>query len=807
MPDSAWQDLRYGVRQLLSHPGFTITVVLTLALGIGINTSIFSVLNALMLRPLPVPDSANLVSIYRGNARPCSYADYVDLNHETSTFTGLAADATNEAALDIGGRSEVILTEMVSPNYAAVLELRATLGRWFTPDDRDFPAVISYRIWQTRLAGNPRVIGTSVHLDSRWYTIIGVAPQDFQGMALPILTDVWVPLPAYAQHNEFAASLVTKRSAGTVLMFGRLKPNIAGAQAQGELNTLDVPLWRDSPHADSRFAPLRLERARGTTDPGTRRMVLPLLLLLSLVVVLVLLIACANIANLLFARSVSRQGEICIRLALGANRARICRQLLLESLLLGLLGSSVGLAAAFGMNRLFESALAAAPVPEALGTHLSLDGRVLIFVLAAAVATTFLFGLLPALQSSKPDLLPMLKGTAPLNDIRRFTLTNISMVLQVALSVTLLISAGLFLRALSSASHIDPGFDSRQLLSARLYVAKSELGEAAARVLYRQALVRARSLPGVRSVTLSYDSPTIATSECVIPSEPETKPMEANTNIVGSAYFSTLGIPLLRGRDFSPTDSSSAPPVAIVSETLARKYWPGNDAIGRRIRIGPGCEQGRGDVASIVGVAKDAQYATIDTSLQPFVFLPWEQRFAGYVSLVARTDGNPLTVASLLRHELHSLDNRLRIYDIDVIAYQIDQSLWRTRWEASLFGALGGLALVIAAVGLYGVIAFTTRQRTREFGIRLALGATSGDVFRLVLSESLTLVLVGLGLGAVSSFALARLLRGFLFGLSPADTFTYTLTGALWVAVALLAASRPGARATHIDPAVTLRDE
>lgn len=807
-----WQDLKYGLRQLWSNPGFAFIAVLTLALGMGANTSIFSVLDALILRPLAVPNSGGLYEIYRGNGRPCSYPDFVDFQQRANLFSGLAADITTESALDVGDSSQVILAEGVSYDYAAILGVRPAVGRWFAVEDKhagDFPAVISYRTWQNRFGGDPHVIGKRVRLESQWYTVVGVAPQGFQGMALPVLTDIWVPLVRYAQHNQFAARIMKDRQGNKVLMFGRLKPAAAPSQAVAQLNTVDVQLRREYPRPHVREMALRLERARGTSNPTYGRLVTQLLMLLTAIVALVLLIACANVANLLLARGVSRRREVAVRLAIGAGRGRICRQMLVESLLLSLFGAVAGLGAAYASNRVLESGLASAPSPISLGVTLSLDRRVFAFVLIISVVTTFLFGLVPSLQASKPDLIYALKGREPLSRNRRLTLRNASAVIQVALSLALLIMAGLFIRALRKASSADPGFDAGRLVSARLYVAKPEFSQVTGMALYRRVLDHVRALPGVQNVTLSYASPMLVMSECVVREGAGAFPQSitAGANIVGPAYFSTFGIPLVRGRDFTSGDNSSAPSVAIVNETLARRYWPRQDPIGARIRFGDGCGNGQGTIAEIVGVAKDAQYASAGSTVQPYIFYPFEQHFVGYVALVLKAKYDPAALALALRKELRGVDSRLRIYAIDTLSAEMDKSLWQARWEASLLSMFGALALVIASVGLYGGIAFVARQRMREFGIRIALGAQRRDVLRLVTSDALMIALFGVGIGILVSLALTNLFRGFLYGLSPSDPATYIGAGLLWVAVSLIASCVPAYRATKVGPSVSLREE
>jgi predicted permease len=806
------QDLKYGSRQLWSRPAFSAAAIVTLALGVGVNTSIFSMLNALMLRPLAVSDSAGLFEVLRGDNRPCSYPDFLDFQQRTHTLALLAADTTTESALDVGDTSKVILLEAVSLNYAAMLDIRPELGRWFSTGDEhtgQFPAVISYETWQSRFAADPHVLGKQVRVESQWYTVIGVAPHSFQGMAMPVTTGVWVPLVTYAQHNEFGASTLHDRFTHRVMMFARIKPGFTPAAARADLNSVAVQLRREFPGPETRELPLRLEVARGTSDPGYRRMAVPVLILLSAVVGFVLLISCANVANLLLSRGVPRRREIATRLAVGASRVRICRQLLLESFLLSLMGAGAGLAGALWSNRILERGISSAPSPIVLGMHLSLDGRVLGFVLAAAIVITFLFGLFPALQASKADVITAIKGNEMLANNRRFSLRNVSVVAQVALSLMLLISAGLFLRALESARSINPGFDSRRLLAARLYLAKPEFNADAGLVLYRRIVEHTRILPEVANATLSYASPELTMSDCVAPGQPAAtaQSTSAGANIVGTEYFSTFGIPLIRGREFTPSDNTTAPRVVIVNQSLAQRYWPGTDPTGKRVRFGTGCESGQGTVAEIVGVAKDAQYASLDMRAKPYIFYPLAQRYVGYVALIIRTKPNAGTLAPVLRKELDAVDSRLRIYEIDTLPNQMERALWQTRWEVSLLGSFGTIALLIASVGLYGVIAFVVNRRTREFGIRIALGAHKLDVVRLVTGDALTLTLVGIGLGLLLSLASTNLLRGFLYGLSPADPATYAAVALLWIAVSLIASCVPAYRATTVDPAVALREE
>ncbi len=818
-PDAIRQDLKYGARQLGRNPGFTVAAVITLALGIGINTSIFSVLNALLLRPLPGANTAGLVSVYRGGSHPCSYPDFLDFQERNTAFSGLAADAPNQSTLDTGnsGTSELILVEAVSYNYASIVETRPALGRWFSAADERangelFPAVISHRLWRSRFGAGPDAIGRQIRIESQWYTVVGVAAQEFRGIGPPVVTDVWLPLVRYPRHNSYAARLVNDRQETGVLVFGRLKPGVSAPAAQAQLKLVDAQIRRDYPRSGESVAPLELQTPRGAADPGTRLMVAQPLGMLAVVAALVLLIACANIATLMLTRGVSRRRDVSVRIALGASRARVCQQALIESLLLSLLGAAAALVAVIWTNRLQERAILMLPSPIAVGLDLSIDLRVLAFVLGASVVTTVLAGLIPALNLSRTELAPTLKGNEqrPLEARhRRLTLRNIYTVGQIAVSLILLVTAGLFIRAFEKASRIDPGFTPRGLLSARLFLPQPEFDKNTGTDLYRRALARTHGLAGVTSATLSYASPMIPWQECIVPdgARGSVPAVTAGANKIGPDYFSTLGVPIVRGRTFSSADNSGAPAVVIVNQALADRYWPGGDAVGNRVRIGRGCEKGEGARAEIVGVARNASYASLDWAGQPYVFVPVEQQFARFVALLARTAGDPTRSSTALRKELRQLDSRLRVYEIDTVEHQMHQSLWQVRWEASLLSIFGGLALAVGSVGLYAVISFGARQRKREFGIRMALGARRRDVLRLVIGEGLGLALLGIGLGLGSSLVLTRLLRGFLYGLSPTDGVTFAGVALLWTAIALLASGLPAWHSTRVDPLTSLHCE
>ena len=810
------QDLKYALKQLRRSPGFTLTVVLILSLGIGVNTSIFTLLDALLLRPLPVPEPQRLLTFFRGDHRPCSYLDYLDFRNRAGAFSGLAADLPNEGGLEADQKSEVVQIEGVSYNYAQVLETGALRGRWFSPQDGrtvrgELLAVISYRIWHTLLSDDPHVLGKGVRIDGQPYTIVGVAPKGFLGMSQPLVTDIWVPLDAYARHNRFVAGVMDNRQDSRFILLGRLKPGVAEAQALAEMNAIDGQLRREYPRTDSNGDLLHSESVRGVFDPGNRRSTRQLAALLMAVAVMVLLITCANIASLLLARGLVRRREMSIRVVLGAGRLRIVRQTMVESMCLAAMGSLAGLVAAIGTNWFLELRIAAAPLPVAIGMNLAIDKRVLFFAFCAALFTTLVFGAFPAISASKPDLLPALKGVDALRHprFRWFSPRKLYVMGQVAISFVLVVISGLFIHALQNANKMEAGFEVRRLLSARLYMAEPQFTELAARNLLDRALERVRAMPGVLNATVSYASPFISSSDCILPliQQGELRNQTAGENIVGANYFATLGVPLLAGRDFSLLDGESAPRVVVVNDILRHRYFPGQSAIGKRLRVGCECESGKCYDADIIGVVRNAKYANLDQPAEPYVFVPITQHFARYVSLLIRTQVERVDLAPDLRTNLLRLDPRLQVYEVDPLSDQIDHSFWLLRWETSLIGGFGGLALVLAAVGLYGIVSTSVTQRTKEIGIRMALGARREDVLQLILASVLGLTLTGVAVGLGGSFLITRLFQGRLYGLSPTDPTTFAGSVLMWAAVALIASYIPVRRATRVDPTVTLRYE
>ena len=831
-----WQDLRYGLRMLVKSPGFTGVAVLSLALGIGANTSIFSLVNAVLLRPLPVEEPGRLVFLFNGTRNSpysvVSYPNYVDYRDQIRAFSSLATYSGIALSLNVEDRAELVSGLIVSGNYFDLLGVRAALGRTFLPDEDRTPgthpvAVISYGLWQRRFGGDPNMIGKQLALNGRSFTVIGVAPGGFNGIEPGGTSDIYVPMmmqalvrpPRAGYSGEMNPDLLSRRMAGWLSVVGRLKPGVTIEQAQAEAMTIARQLEQAYPDMNRDRIATLYPVSKG--DPNARGTVLSISALFLSVVGLVLLIACANVANLLLSRASARRKEISIRLSLGASRSRLVRQLLTESVLLAFCGGAAGLLLGLWGVDLFRRF----PPPAnffSFAFDFSLDGRVLGFTLLLSILTGLIFGIAPALQASKTDLVPALKDESPALDqgSRRFTLRNLLVIAQVALSLVLLVSAGLFLRSLQQARSIDPGFNPEHVLVSPLNINLLRYTRQQGQQFYRQVIERVEALPGVRSASLARVlllSGSARTSSVMVEgrSSPDRESRSEGTgggevaqdttlaNIVGLKYFQTLGIGLLRGRDFTAQDGDGAPGVAIIGETFVRRYFPGEDPLGRRISLhgtsGPWLE--------VIGVARDTKYRTLGEAPAPVTYLPLLQNHETGMTLHVRTAGDPVALVAAVRRELSALEKNLPASDIRTMTELIGRSLFPARMGAALLGALGLLALLLASVGLYGVMSYSVSRRAREIGIRIALGAVRGDVLRLVLKEAMTLVAIGLGVGLGAAFVVTRLLAGFLYGVSVTDPATFAGIALLLTLVALLAGFMPARRATKVDPIVALRYE
>jgi predicted permease len=820
------QDMRFGVRMLRKNPGFSLIAILTLALGIGANTAIFSLAKALLLRPLPVPQPHELVTIGRGDGtgEPLSYPDFVALRERNEVLSGLAASHFAEVSFGNGSRSEMLRGELVSNDYFDVLRARPALGRGFAPEEERsaIPVVVlSYRIWQSRFGGDPSVIGRAIMLHRQRYIVIGVAPSGFNGMTEMFRTDVWLPLQMLPQARPMFLTSLSNRHDQLFAAIGRLKPSVALTQATAALEAINQQLERAEPppaarrHDPNEDRSLRLEHPQGIVLPHFRRRAQQGSALLFVVVGIVLLIACANVANLLLSRATARRKEIAVRLALGASRYRLLRQLLTESVLLGLLGAGGGFLLAFWLNRVLMSLKP--PLPESWGLHidLQLDTTVLGFTLLLAFVVSLFFGLLPALAASKPDVVHALKDETGVQArrglFRRFNLRGGLVVMQLAVSLVLLFTAGLFIRSLQQMQKVDPGFATENRLALSFALDQEGYNEAKGREFARQLSERVRALPGVQSAAMANFLPLgfMALTEPVTVNRPGTppdpNPSMAAVQRVGLDYFRTIGTSLVRGRDFNANDSANAPAVVIINETTARQLFPNEDPIGKRLRIGN--PESNPPPREIIGIVKDTVIRSIGEESSMITYRPLAQQHSQWLTLLIHTAGNPNALLPAVRREVQMLDENLPAQEIKTLDEIVGFAFWPMRMGAGLVGGFGLLGLLLAAVGLYGVMSYAVAARTREIGIRMALGAGRRDVISLILSQGLTLSLLGVGGGFLLAIAATRVLQRFLFGIEATDPATFAIVAFLLTIIALLACWIPARRAMKVDPLIALRHD
>jgi macrolide transport system ATP-binding/permease protein len=828
-----WQDLRYGARLLLKNPGATSIIVLTLALGIGANTAVLSTVSAYILRPLPVNDPEEVVRMYFGNRRDpavwgvFSYPNYVDLRDQNRVFSGLVARQQHSSAISDsaggqesgGGPAEAVWGEAVSGNYFDVLGVKAALGRTFLPEeDRTqgtHPVVVlAHALWQRRFNSDPSIIGKTTYLSGNPFTIIGVAPQGFQGMDAIVGISFWVPLMMQTRYGV-AEDCMTRRECRNLFLLGRIKPGMTMKQAEADLNLIAENLGRIYPDANGETKVSVVSDAHGRwgDDYGSYRFTSMIALA---VAGLVLLVACANIANLLLARAGARSREIGIRLAIGAGRLRIVRQLLVESLLLAGLGGALGLLIAVWAIDLIQASLPPFFVP--INLNFSLDLFVLKWMLLVTMLTGMIFGLAPALIAVRTDLVSVLKGDATghgklqQGNAVGWNLRHLLVISQVAISITVMVCAGLFLRSLIRLQNVDPGFSAKNLIS--MHIRPGLLGYSAAegKRFFNEMLRRIESQPGVRSTSLVFNIPLgINGQQWRGPIFKEgdltsKEGMPSWANVVAPKYFVTMRTPLVLGRDFTERDDEDTPRVAIVNQEFARRLY-GNDqtALGKRFRHGAD-----GPPIEIVGVAKDGRYQNIYESPRPYFFLPKDREGYQYrmMLLVSTADGaEPKSVVAGIRREIAQLDSRVPVFGVQIGEQNLANAYWEARLAAGLGTAFGVLVLILATMGLYSLMTYSVSRRTREIGIRIALGAQGRDVLKLVIRQGLILVIAGMAVGLAGSLALTRILSSLLYGISASDPLTFVGVGALLSLVALLACWIPARRATRVDPMIALRHE
>lgn len=806
------QDLRYGVRMLLKSPGFTLVAVLALALGIGANSAIFSVVNAVLLRSLPYKDPDQLVIAWETNPQllddylkthnEAAVANFYDWQSQNHVFENLAAFRWRNFNLTGGDNPEQVIGNSVTPNMFATLGIKPALGRDFLTEEsqtgKENVVILSYGLWQRRFGSDPHIIEQKVSIDSQPYTVVGVMPQGFEFPRAA--SEMWTPFAP-------ADNQLTNRTSHFLYTRARLKPGITIEQAQAEMNTIASRLQQQYPDSNNQRG-IRIASLHQESVAQIR----PALLILLAAVGFVLLIACANVANLMLSRAASRQKEIAIRTALGAGRLRIIRQLLTESVLLSVLGGVCGLLLAlWGIDLL----IASMPRDFALGipgwNKIGLDYRVLGFTLAVSLVTGILFGLFPAWQASKSDLNEALKeGGRTSAGSSRKRYRNALIVSEVTLALVLLVGAGLMMRSILRLLDVNPGFDAQNLVTLQLSLPQSRYSQNEQTVnFYKELSQRIQNLPGVES-TAAIDMMPMSGSGGTInfmvegrPAPPTGQYPEANGRTSSPGYFQTMRIPILKGRDFSEHDTAATPLVTIINETMARKYWPGEDPIGKRV-LDP---QNRVPPAEIIGVVGDIKHFGLDDKSEEYLYTSSQQTPDTSMFLIVRTATDPASMTATIRKEVQSLDKELPVYNIKPMNQRIIETTASRRLVMFLLSIFAVVALVLASVGIYGVMAYSVTQRTHEIGIRMALGAKRGDILKLVVKQGMWLVLLGIGLGLLVSFAVTRFMAGLLFGVGANDPATLTGVALLLALIALLACLIPARRAMKVDPMVALRYE
>jgi putative ABC transport system permease protein len=810
--ETLWQDLRYGARMLLKQPGFTTIAALTLGLGIGANAAIFSVVNSVLLRPLAVAQQEQLVRI----GRHTSFPNYRDLAEWTQVFSAVAAHSVGMFNLGQGEAMGKVMGELVTGNYFSALGVPAALGRVFGTETDDAPgahpvAVVSHGLWRRRFGGDAGLVGQTIVLNGRQFTVIGVMPEGFHGTwPLGWAPEIWLPVTMQPQILP-GADRFGDRGNPWLEVFGRMKPEVSPAQAQAAVSLATKRLAEAYPKENrglERTEVYPLSEVRGADFVR----VIPIFLgLVTVIAGLVLLIACANVANLLLARAVLRRQEVAIRLAIGASRWRLIRQLLTESVMLALMGGAAGCLLAFWLTSLLRSFHPPTPVP--IEINAMLDGRVLGFTLAVSALSGVLFGLAPALFASKLDLVPMLKDDRRGGGGRtaRFSLRNLLVVSQVAVSLVLLICAGLFIRSLGQAQSLDPGFETERALTVQLDLEPVGYDEARGRLFYQQVIDQVERVPGVQSASLAQHIPLmLSRNSYVVAVEGSEAPggdyPEIDSNTVGPRYFETMGIPIIAGREFNRQDREGAPLVVVINEMMARRFWSGpQSALGRRLRF-PGRDNSFTPYYEVVGVAKDSKYGSPGEEPKSYFYLSTLQNYRRSWTLHVRTMGEPGHLRSAVRDSILALDKGLLV-EVSAMRENLVTAFLPARVAAALLGLFGLLGLSLAVVGIYGVISYAASQRTGEIGLRMALGARARDILRLVIGQGLKLTLIGAGLGGAVALGLTRFLSSLLVGVSATDPLTFLAVPLLLTFVALAACWIPAWRATKVDPMIALRRE
>jgi predicted permease len=817
--DHLMQDVRFGLRMLAKNPGFTAVAVLTLALGIGTNTTFFSIIDGLLLRPpANVVAPERLVALYQtvakggvGGYMPVwSYPDYLYYRNRNTVLPELAAYSPIPVTIGAEGSNERTFGDIVSGNYFAVLGTKAYVGRMLDPTD-DNPgsplvAIASYEFWQSRLGRDPSAVGKPVTINGHLFILIGVAPKSTTDVGVQMAPAVWVPLCAQPAINWPEPGALASRGTGWLTLLGRLKPGTTRQQALSQLSSLALQLDREHSAAEQGRG-IAVEAAM-RLPPFLRGGVTGFVVLLQVLGALLLLIPCSNLAGLMLARSWPRRNEITIRLAIGATRGRIIRQLLTEGMLTGLLSGAAAVLLAFGGTTLLTHLKPPVGLPIAI--NFQPDLRILAFTLAVVIVTVLLVGAAPAARLSRTSLAPQLGRRNDSGDGRRSKGQRLLLLVQLSVSFLLLAGAGLCVRSLRNAAHIDPGFETQNILTFSISPALNGYSRAREAIFYRQLGEHLKSLEGVRSVSMAASLPlSYGEIQTLVgtagPGGAASQPVALDENLVAPGYFETIGIPILRGRGFVDADRDQNR-VIIVNETLAHRFFPSQDPIGKQLALGD-LQHTRS--AQIVGIVRDSKYRTLGEPAQPFLYEPLGTGFEGPAgtTVLARTSVAPLTLILDIRKELRALDKDLPITKMETMGEHIRSALWLARTTAVLFGIVGTIGMLLAMIGLYGTVAYSVARRTNEIGIRMALGAQRRDVLKMVVREGFLLTVAGMGIGLAVALAVTRFVSSLLYGISAADPLTFAAVALILTGVALLASYIPARRASKLDPMVALRDE
>ena len=816
-----WRDLRYAARALTRSPGFLAVAFVAIALGIGVNTTILGIVNALLLRPLPIGHSDRVLQVFTTDTHftgrnQNSYLNFLDYRKQNSVFTGMAGYGFAVVGMTRGGETSNVLGQMVSGNYFELLELRPFLGRAFLPEEDTAPnghpvAVLSYKFWK-KLGGDKNIIGDTITLNNRAFTVIGVAPPGYTGIDTGVAPEFWVPLSMHNWVRPTGDEWFENRRALFLSIAARLKPGVSISSAEAQMKTIAHQLEHAYPDVNKERSLVLVSaekaKSQGFGGPGNENTTQNISLLLLVAAGSILLIACANVANLLLARGTTRQREMAIRVALGAGRGRVIRQLLTESVLLASIGGIGGIILAYCLGDVLVSLLPATPVP--LSFDPKPDWRVVISAMLITLVSGIIFGLAPALQTTRGDLTQGLRERAVAEGgFHRWNLRNLLVIAQIAVSLLLLIGSALFLKSFHRAQQIDPGFRTQNLAIVSIDPALAGYDQKRGGQIARDIVEQVRRDPQVRSADLGQFVPLGFGGEGrTIVAEGRDENAQSNRKIanisaVTPGYFETMGIPILRGRNFTEHDAGeNAAKVAVISETMAKTFWPGEDAVGRRFRY-----YNREGSFEVIGVARDVKAATLGETPTPMLYTPFHEAPDGGITIFVHTAGAPGPMVPEVHRIVRNVDNHISITYEKTVTQHLAFALWPSWMGAILLGSLGLLALVLASVGVYGVMAYSVSQRTRELGIRMALGAQGSEVLGLVLRQGMLLAAIGLVIGLIAAFSSTRLASTLLYGVNPSDPLIFSGVTVLLAAAAFAACYFPARRALKIDPVIALRFE